>query len=199
MNLHFSAILVGALVLSLVLLLLPEPSEQVQRSPAAAPAEIEGPNLTIMGASVRSFGEDGTLNWSMQSPRIAYHLDGRLAFTAPDMLLQNDVGANLRASAGLGTLEEAGEQETIVLYSQVSAELRRGEQIQDKAEFDTERLVISDQGSHVTAPNSVRIRSHAIDTHAAQLYLDLRKQILLLASSDEERVTTRIQPMGIFE
>ena len=196
MNLHLSAILIAVLMLSLALLLLPAPGERVRESPVEAPAEVEDAHLTIMGASVRSFGEDGAVNWSMQSPRIAYHLDGRLAFTAPNMLLQNDVGSNLRASAGLGTLEEAGEQETIVLYSQVSAELQRGEQTEDKAKFATERLVISDQGRQVTAPDSVHIRSHAVDTHAAQLDLDLRKQILLLASSGEERVTTRIQPIG---
>ncbi|MCY4040413.1 MAG: LPS export ABC transporter periplasmic protein LptC [Gammaproteobacteria bacterium] len=198
MNLPLSVILVGALLISLALLL-PAPGEQVRQSSTEARTVTGGPDLTIMDASVRAFGEDGAVSWSLRSPRIAYHLDGRLAFTAPNMLMQNDLGANLRASAGLGTLEEAGEQETIILYSQVRAQLEGGEQLSDQVKFNTERLIIRDQGRQVKAPGSVHIRSHAIDTRAAELDLNLQKQILLLASSSEEHVTTRIEPMVIFE
>ena len=204
MNLPLGAILVAALLLSLALLLLPEPGPETQAAPAPEARPGARPDLTIMGASLRSFGEDGALNWSMRSPSIAYHLDGALAFTAPNMLLHGTSNAQLRASAGLGTLSESEEEETIVLYSGVSAALSRGERNSDDVHFDdvyfnTERLIISEQGRQISAPESVRIASHSIDTRAAELDLDLQKQILLLASNSEERVTTRIQPMGEFE
>ncbi len=198
MNLR-SAILVGALLLSLALLLIQEPSPKAPAAREHATGQKEEPDLTIMGASVRSFGEDGALNWSMQSPSIAYHLDGDLAFAAPNMLLQGASNANLRASAGLGTLQEAGGEETIVLYSRVSAALQRGERVKDEVKFDTERLIISAQGRQILAPESVRISAHSIETRAAELDLDLQKQLLLLASNSDEKVTTRIAPMSLFE
>ena len=199
MNFRLSAILVGALLFSLALLWFPELDPGSERPPAQAPAQDKSPELTIMGASVRSFGDDGTLNWSMHSPRIAYHLDGGLDFNAPIMLLRGGANANLRAYAGQGTLQSSGEHETILLYSNVSANFMRGQQTETEVRFDTAQLVVTDQGRQVVAPDPVHINSLSIDTRAANLELNLEKQILLLGSANELPVSTRIQPMGIFK
>lgn len=199
MNIRLSAILVGALLLSVVLLLLPEPDRSEPQTATQAPGEAAPPQLTILDASVRSFGDDGVLNWSMRSPRIAYHLDGGLDFAAPIMLLQGTSNANLTAHAGQGSLHAADKKEMIRLYSQVEAKLTRGEKLRHEVNFDTEDLVISEQGQHVSAPNPVRISSFSIDTSAANLELNLHKQILLLGSAEQQPVSTRIQPIGLFE
>ena len=199
MNLRLSAILVGALLLSLALLWLPEPVQRTGMPAAEASAEARAPELTIMDASVRSFGDDGALNWSMQSPRIAYHLSGDLEFASPSMLLQGVTNANLRVNAGQGRLRAADERETVALYAQVDASLIRSERSAEEVKFKTALILISQEGRQISAPDPVEISTQSIDTSAAHLELNLDRQLLLLGSSEARPVTTRIQPVGLFE
>lgn len=153
--------------------------------------EEERPELTIIEARVRAFGEEGEATWSLQSPRIVYHLDGSLDFSSPRMVLQNDNGTSLQAEAGRGWLEPTPEGEQMNLYSKVDAVL---ESPRREVAFSTESLLIANTGRQISAPHSVRVSSRSVDTRAANLELNLNDQILLLGSTGQQRVHTRIQP-----
>ena len=196
MRLGFSWILVVALLVSVGLLLLPatQPTPQVQ--PERIAIEEELPELTILEARVRAFGEDGAAIWSLQSPQIALSLDGSLDFSLPRVLLQNSSGTSLHAEAGRGWLEPTPDGERMNLYSKVDALLESTER---EVTFTTESLLIAESGRQVSAPQSVRIQSSSADTRAASLELNLDDQILLLGSTAEQAVHTRIQPAGAFQ
>lgn len=187
----FAWILTVALLASVGLLLVPA----IKPTPLA---ELESPQiaeqlpeLTIVEASVRVFGEDGAASWSLESPRIVLSLDGSLDFALPRVLLQNSAGTSLRAEAGSGWLKPTSGGERMSLYSQVNALLENPER---EVAFSTESLLIAEGGRYVWAPQSVQIQSVAASTRAANLEFDLDEQILLLGSSAEQVVHTRIQP-----
>ena len=192
----FGWILVIALLVSMGLLLLPATEPSPQGQPERIAIEEELPELTIIEARVRAFGEDGAAVWSLQSPQIVLSLDGSLDFSLPRVLLQNSSGTSLEAEAGRGWLEPTPEGEKINLYSKVDALLESTER---EVTFTTESLLISESGRQVSAPQGVRIRSSSADTRAANLELNLDDQILLLGSTAEQAVHTRIQPPGTLQ
>ena len=195
-KLRFSWILVVALLASMGLLLLPATEPTSEGQPERIAIEEELPELTILEARVRAFGKDGAATWTLQSPRIDYHMDGSLDFTLPRVLLQNSSGARLQAEAGRGWLAPTPEEEKMNLYSKVDALLFNSERV---VAFSTEALSIAESGRFVSAPQSVRIRSSSADTNAANLELHLDEQILLLGSTADEAVHTRIQPAGALQ
>ena len=193
MNIRTTWILVAALCASLALLLYPAQEQDPVRSGFVLVPTVELPRLTIRDARVRAFDQDGTPSWTMESPEIAYFRDGRLGITAPRVRLETESGSRLQVEAGEGALTPSVLHGTLELASAVDARVfSDGNQL----DFSTEKLNISENGKLIAAPLPIRMWSASGETTAARLNLNLEDQVLLLGSTTEQRVITRLQPAG---
>lgn len=193
MNVRITWVLVAALAVSLGILIFPARDDTPLDPGASTGVPDEAPRLSIMITSVRAFGQDGAPIWTLQSPEIAYHRDGRVDFKEPQLLLLGESGFELEAQAGDGVLTPKPSGDRIELTSQVDAQMhnQRG-----KLEFSTQRLAITNEGKRIVAPLSILLTSASVHTSAASLLLSLEDQVLSLGSNPEERVVTHLAPGG---
>lgn len=196
MNIRITWILVAVLCASLAVMLFPAQQQRRSNPGVALLPQGEVPRLTITDAQVQSFDQDGNPSWTMQSPRIAYFQNGRLVFASPRMLLQSESGSRLEARSGEGALMPGPLQDRLELTSRVDAKVF-GEH--SELDFTTENLQISRNGKLVTAPSPILLSSSEGETTAARLDLDLQDDLLLLGSTPENRVVTRLQPSNTLQ
>ena len=192
MNWRLAWLLLAATLVSLALLLWPQGEEFEGRASIEVMHDGEAPELTIINAKVRAFGEDGTLTWTLESPRIAYYLDGFLDLASPSILVRGDSGSNLSADAGDGWFKPFAGGEEMSLHGGVDALLTNPER---EVEFVTIAVLITKGGRQISASSPVEVSSGTARITAASLELDLTRQLLQLTSGPQQRVHTRIQPL----
>lgn len=191
MNVRIPWALAAALLVSLGILIFPSQKDGLLNQSPNTRALDESSRLSIMSARVRAFGRDGALAWTLESPEIAYHRDGRLDFKEPQVLLHSESGFKLDAQAGAGVLTPAPFEDRVELTSQVDAEIHsEGGML----EFSTQRLAITNDGKRIRAPLSISLTSASGQTTAASLLLNLEHQVLSLGSTSKERVVTHLVP-----